>query len=253
MAQALLALALLAAGGIDYREYDRLTRLYVSPSGRVDYAGLKNELPALRGFIDQLGATSPDNRPELFPDDWEKLRYYMTAYNAWVLYVAASEYPSKTSLWRFGLFRNRDIKLGGRDTTLEYLEHEVIRKRFHDPRIHFYINCAAVSCPRLEQGAIPAGKTDAALDRAARRFVNDTTNVRYDAAGRRLYLSKIFDWFAEDFLAFLKTRRGIAQPHIAQYILIYLEGPAREALAKTSPDAVTVAYFPYDKSLNEIR
>jgi hypothetical protein len=252
MAQVLVALALLAAG-IDYREYDRLTRLYVSPSGRVDYAGLQKEMPALRGFVDQLGVTSPDNRPELFSDDSEKLRYYVTAYNAWVLYIATSEYPSKTSLWRFGLFRNRDIKLGGRDTTLEHLEHEIIRKRFHDPRIHFYINCAAVSCPRLEQGAIPAGKTDEALDRAARRFVNDPKYVRFDAASRRLYLSKIFDWFADDFLAFLKTRRGIAQPHIAQYVLIYLEGAARDALAKTSTDALTVAYFPYDKTLNEIR
>src|SRR5262245_48883447 len=137
MAQVLLVLALLAAG-IDYREYDRLTRLYVSPSGRVDYAGLQKEAPALRGVVDQLVATSPANRPELFRDNSEKLRYYVTAYNAWVLYIAASEYPSKTSLWRFGLFRNRDIKLGGRDATLEYLEHEIIRTRFHDPRIHFY-------------------------------------------------------------------------------------------------------------------
>ena len=249
----ILSAALLFAGGIDYREYDRLTRTYVNEAGRVDYAGLKRELPALKSFVDQLAATSPDNRPELFADAGERLRYYLTAYNAWVLYIAASEFPSQTSLWRFGLFRNRAIKLGGRDTTLEYLEHEIIRKRFRDPRIHFYINCAAVSCPPLERGVIAAGQTEAALERAARRFVNDPAYVRFDASARRLYLSKIFDWFEADFLDFLRTGRRIEHPHIAQYLLIYLDGPARDALAGTPPGALKVSYSSYDKSLNEQR
>ena len=70
----ILSGALLFAGGIDYREYDRLTRTYVNEAGRVDYAGLKRELPALESFVYQLAATSPDNRPELFVDAGERLR-----------------------------------------------------------------------------------------------------------------------------------------------------------------------------------
>lgn len=255
-----LALALAAAPAnarmragpaIDYQVYDRLTRTYVDARGLVDYSGLKREIGALRGFVDQLAATSPDNRPQLFADDGERLRYYVMAYNAWVLYIAASEYPSKTSLWRFGLFRNRDIRLGGRASSLEHLEHEIIRKRFRDPRIHFYINCAAASCPALERGVIAPGGTDEALERAARRFINDPAHVRFDAATRRLYLSKIFDWFAGDFLGYLRDRRKMAAPHIADYILTYLQGPARDALAKTPRSHVAVRYLSYDKSLNE--
>jgi hypothetical protein len=90
-----------------------------------------------------------------------------------------------------------------------------------------------------------------ALDDSARRFINDPKNVKYDAAAKRLYLSKIFDWFEDDFLNYLKEKRGDQTLHIAQYILLYLDGPSREELQKTPLDEIRVSYFSYDKSLNE--
>lgn len=237
---------------IDYAEYDRLTREYVDARGLVDYKGLKGELGALKIFIDQISAVSPHSHPQLFKDGSEQLRYWMTAYNAWVLYIAASEYPSKGALWNFlGLFRNRDIKLGGKQMKLGDLEHKIIRAGYKDPRIHFYINCGASSCPALGRGAIPQLKTLDALDQSARRFINDAKNVKYDAAAKRLYLSKIFDWFEDDFLNYLKEKNGNQTLHIAQYILLYLDGPSREALQNTPHNEIRVSYFSYDKSLNE--
>ena len=242
---------------IDYSEYDRLTRKYVNAQGLVNYSGLKSELPALKTFIDQISAVSPESHSQLFTlagkeDGGEQLRYWMTAYNAWVLYIAASEYPSKSSLWNFvGLFRNRDIKLGGKALGLEDLEHKIIRKRYKEPRIHFYINCAATSCPPLWQGAIPQGKTWVVLNQSAKRFINDPRNVKFDPTTRKLQLSKIFDWFKDDFLTYLKEQKGIAQPHISQYMLMYLDSPAREALEKTPVGEISVSYFSYNKNLNE--
>ncbi len=241
-----------SAQQIDYSEYDRLTRKYVNAQGLVNYSGLKSELPALKTFIDQISAVSPESHSQLFPDGGEQLRYWMTAYNAWVLYIAASEYPSKSSLWNFvGLFRNRDIKLGGKALGLEDLEHKIIRKRYKEPRIHFYINCAATSCPPLWQGAIPQGKTWDVLNQSAKRFINDPRNVKFDPATKKLQLSKIFDWFKDDFLTYLKEQKGIAQPHISQYILMYLDSPTREALEKTPASEISVSYFSYNKNLNE--
>ncbi|MBS1791214.1 MAG: DUF547 domain-containing protein [Acidobacteria bacterium] len=239
---------------INYSEYDRLTRKYVNAQGLVNYNGLKSELPALKTFIDQISAVSPESHSQLFPDGGEQLRYWMTAYNAWVLYIAASEYPSKSSLWNFiGLFRNRDIKLGGKAMGLEDLEHKIIRKRYKEPRIHFYINCAAASCPALWQGAIPQGKTWDVLNQSAKRFINDPRNVKFDPATKRLQLSKIFDWFKDDFLTYLKEQKGIAEPHIAQYLLMYLDEPTRSALEKIPPKEISIGYFSYNKSLNEQR
>jgi hypothetical protein len=237
---------------IDYSEYDRLTRQYVDERGLVDYKGLKSELAALKTFIDQISAVSPQSHPQQFKDSGEQLRYWMTAYNAWVMYIAASEYPNKSSLWNFlGLFRNRDIKLGGKPMKLGDLEHKIIRAGYKDPRIHFYINCGASSCPALGRGMIPQFKTSDALDQSARRFINDVKNVKYDAADKRLYLSKIFDWFEGDFLNYLKEKNSNQTPHIAQYILLYLEGPSREALQNTPLNELRVSYLSYNKGLNE--
>ncbi len=251
----LLALASVSpvrAQEMDYTEYDRLTRKYVDEGGLVNYNGLKSELDALKTFIDQISAVSPHSHPQQFTDSGEQLRYWMTAYNAWVLYIAASEYPSKSALWNFlGLFRNREIKLGGKQMKLGDLEHKIIRAVYKDPRIHFYINCGASSCPALGRGMIPQLKTSDALDQSARRFINDTKNVRYDAAAKKLYLSKIFDWFEIDFLNYLKEKNSDQTPHIAQYILLYLDGESRDALKKTPLNQIIVSYFSYNKSLNE--
>jgi hypothetical protein len=169
-----------------------------------------------------------------------------------VLYFAAEAYPSRHALWgRLGFFKDKDIVLGGRKLTLNALEHEVIRKQFVDPRIHFFLNCGAASCPPLTARAIADGATDDELEDAARRFVNDPANVRFDAAARRLSLSKIFEWYAEDFLRYLTVTRGLDRPSIADYIAIYLDGADGHALAEADKSALRVDYLSYDKSLNE--
>src|SRR6185369_10894506 len=103
------------AARFSYAEYERLVAKYVDGRGRVNYAGLKNELAALAAFLDQLAAASPESQPELFAGDDESKRYYLTAYNAYVLFYGAKAYPDKNVFWnRLGLFKNKDIVLGGR-------------------------------------------------------------------------------------------------------------------------------------------
>jgi hypothetical protein len=239
------------AAGFSYAEYDRLTRKYIDEQGFVNYRELKKELPALRAFVEQLAAHGPANRPEWFASDEERKRYYLTAYNANVLLIAASAYPDRHALWsRIGLFKNHDIVLGGRKLSLNTLEHQILRKEYRDPRIHFYINCAAKSCPALERGAIPTGETEAALERAARRFLNDPRHTRFDAATQTLYLSKLFDWFEEDFIDFLKAR-GQARPSLADYALLHLNEETRAALAQVPAGKLRIRFLSYDKSLNE--
>ncbi|HKP84758.1 MAG TPA: DUF547 domain-containing protein [Blastocatellia bacterium] len=240
------------SGGFSYAEYDRLVSKYVDQRGRVNYAALKKELPALRAFLDQLAAASPENRAELFATDTESKRYYLTAYNACVLYFAALAYPDRHALWaKLGWFKNKDIVLGGRKLTLNDLEHNIIRKKFLDPRIHFYLNCGAKSCPPLKAKAIAEGATEAELEEAARAFINDSSNVRFDAASRTLYLSKLFDWYEDDFINYLRAARGLARPHIVEYIKLYLDGSSAEALARVSNDRIRIKHVEYDKGLND--
>jgi hypothetical protein len=235
-----------------YDAYDRLARAYVDARGLVDYAGLKNELGELRAFVERLAAVSPESAPDLFASSDDRKRYYMTAYNALVLYFAAEAYPSKHALWgRLGFFKDKDIVLGGRELTLNELEHGIIRKQFLDPRIHFYLNCGAASCPPLAARAIADGATEDELEQATRRFVNDPANVRFDAASRTLSLSKVFEWYEDDFLRDLKVNQGLAEPHIADYLRRYLDEPAASALASVDTDKIRISYLSYDKDLNE--
>jgi hypothetical protein len=233
-----------------YDEYDRLTRTYCNEQGAVNYAGLKGEIAALKGFIDQLAAVSPENKPEWFPNEDECKRYYLTAYNAYILFYAVSAYPDRHALWsRLGLFKNKDITLGGRELTLNDLEHNIIRKKFLDPRIHFALNCGARSCPSLKAGVIAENATEDELEEAARRFINDPANVRFDETSLTLHLSKIFQWFESDFLNYLRAKRGLVDPHIAQYVGRYFTGPGGQSLAKAQ--GLTIKYLDYDKRLNE--
>jgi hypothetical protein len=235
-----------------YQTYDEITRTYVNDQGLVDYKNLKANLNKLKDFTDLLAAVGPDNHPELFADAEEKKRYYLTAYNAWVMYHATQAYPDKHHLWsRLGYFKNKDIVLGGTKLSLNTLEHQIIRKQFLDPRIHFYINCGAKGCPRVRQGAIGEKLTEQALEQAAKDFLQDPQNFRVDSATRTVYLSKIFDWFAEDFIRYLQTQRGLAKPHIAQYVLPYIGETDRSTLANIPLDQLKVKYLSYDKELNE--
>jgi len=239
-------------GHFSYDEYDRLTRAYVNEQGVVNYEGLKKEIGGLNDFIEQLGAVSPENKPEWFASEDERKRYYLTAYNAFILFYATSAYPDRHALWsRLGMFKNKDIVLGGRKLTLNDLEHNIIRKQFTDPRIHFALNCGARSCPPLKAGVIAENATESELEEAARHFINDPGNVRFDESSMTLYLSKIFDWFAVDFLNFLRVKRGLESPHIAQYIALYLTDQSAEFLAKASADGISIKYLDYDKELND--
>ena len=229
-----------------------MTRAYANEHGGVNYSGLKKEMAALKDFIDQLADASPENKPEWFPNEDERKRYYLTAYNAYILFYAVSAYPDRHGLWsRLGLFKNKDIILGGRKLTLNDLEHNIIRKEFLDPRIHFALNCGARSCPPLKAGVIAQNATENELEEAARRFINDPANVRFDESNLTLYLSKIFDWFEGDFLNYLRVKRELAEPHVAVYVGLYLTGSSAQALAKVPAIALTIKYLDYDKGLNE--
>jgi hypothetical protein len=241
----------LAQTKINYDGYDRLLKTYINEQGAVNYVGMKKDFVQLQAFIQNLSEVSPENHPEIFADKNEKLRYYATAYNAWTLYHVTKNYPKKDTMWGKLLFKDKPIVLGNQKLTLNDLEHKILRSHFQDPRVHFYINCAARSCPPLQQGAIPAGKTDEILERSAHAFINNKKYVTFDPVAKKLQISKIFDWFEGDFLTYLKTKKGIQNPHISQYLLLFLEGEAKEALGKLPVNEIKVSHFDYDRSLNE--
>lgn len=217
--------------------------------GTVDYAALARAPQALDRFLAAVEGTSPESHPALFPARADQLAYYVNAYNAWVFRGVLLRGPETESVWKGGLvsgysfFVGMDIVLGGRRTNLKKLEDKTIRARFADPRIHAALNCASRGCPRLPRKAFEPATLDAQLDAAMREFVAEERNVAVDAGARRVTLSKIFDWFEGDFLAF-ERERGTPGPKLLDYVNRYRTPDARV------PRDAAVRFADYDKRLN---
>jgi hypothetical protein len=137
----------------------------------------------------------------------------------------------------------RTFVLGGARTNLKTLEDETLRSGFSDPRVHAALNCASRGCPRLPRKAFEPATLDAELDAAMGLFVSEERNVSWDRASRTVRLSKIFDWFSEDFLAYERAR-GRPDPGLIDYVNRYRAPDAQ------LPRDARVRFLPYDKRLN---
>jgi hypothetical protein len=234
-----------------YDDFDYVLEGYVSPEGLVDYEGLTSDRTALDRFVEALGRTSPDSHPDLFTTEAERLAYWMNAYNALMLKRVVDAWPIDSVRQIkpvYGVFWMEKHTLGGERWTLRGLENKIIRRRFRDPRIHFAINCASTGCPALPTRAWRPDTLDADLDKATRRFIANPDKVWIDREAGVIHLSRIFEWFTEDFTGWLDGR-GIAHTNgVLDYVLRYLPEGQRVGLDTARFE---VEWIDYDWSVND--
>ncbi|MFT5823806.1 MAG: hypothetical protein ACI8ZM_005069 [Crocinitomix sp.] len=187
---------------LKHETWTALLTKYVDVEGHVNYAGIKKEEAALDEYLVVLSANHPN-------DTWEKndvLAFWINAYNAFTVKLIVKSYPIKSikelggSIYKVNTpWDIKFITIGGEVYDLNNIEHGIIRKSFEEPRIHFAVNCASVSCPRLRNEAFVGSRIDEQLDDQARYFVNN--KVKNDITKKCAKLSKIFTWFKGDFTA----------------------------------------------------
>jgi hypothetical protein len=211
----LLALCLLLGAGLvqafdhTHSAWDSLLQRHLvliseGKASQVDYAGMLQDRAVLRAYLETLSAVSTAEYQAWSRD--QQLAFLINAYNAFTVELVLSGYPGIESIKDLGsLFRSpwkrRFFSLLGEGRHLDNLEHDLIRAPgvFDEPRIHFAVLCASVSCPMLREEAYVAERLDSQLEDATRRFLSDHSRNRFDAASGRLQVSKIFDWYGEDF------------------------------------------------------
>jgi len=220
---------------VDNTVYAELLKKYVQ-DGKVDYAGFKVEEPKLDQYLKILENVDPE---KLSPK--EQFAFYVNAYNAWTIKLILSGYPGVTSIKDLGTliespWKKKIVRINGEIMSLDYVEHEILRPRYKDPRVHFAINCAAKSCPPLRPEPYSGNILDRQLDDSTRSFVNDPKSYRLE--GNNLYVSRIFKWFSEDF-----------NEDIFGFFLKYTSGNLKKELEAKS-NRIKVKYLPYDWSLN---
>ncbi len=205
--------------------------------GRVDYAGLVRD----RGPLDRYLAATRAARPDEWPRE-EQIAFWINVYNARVL-EGVIRRPGLRSVMDVGkvlgvptgaFFRGRFVA-AGREASLNDIEHGILRAKFHEPRVHFVVNCASASCPALPEHPLSGGALDAELERATVRFLSDRSRNQVDPA-RELRVSSIFKWYRGDFKAVAGSVQAFVERH----------WPRRERFVPGLP----VHFLEYDWSLN---
>lgn len=215
-----------------------LLQKHVNEEGWVNYKGFKQDQERLEQYLELLSTHAPDEA------EWsknEQLAYWINAYNAFTVKLIIDNYPVKSirdldpalsiptinTVWHKKFF-----KIGGKETSLDEIEHDILRKEFDEPRIHFAINCASYSCPPIRAEAYNADIIDEQLHEQAILFINDP--LRNYIKDDKVMLSGIFKWFKRDFTK-------------SSSLIAYLNTYSRIQISESAE----IEYLPYDWRLND--
>ncbi len=220
------------AASVPHATLDSLLQRHVREE-RVDYLTLRDEDGArLDAHLSRLAAVDAASLGAA-----ERLAFEIDLYNATMLRAVCDRYREgwTPAADDFAVFKAPLVRLRTGVISLDDLEHRVIRPRVKDARVHVALVCAARSCPPIQPRAWVGVDLESQLDRRMRAFVTDTLRNRIDRSAGRLRLSRLFEWFAEDF--------GGASA-VADYVSRWTE---------RTVDALQVSFLDYDWSLNLAR
>ncbi|MBZ9731509.1 DUF547 domain-containing protein [Salegentibacter sp. JZCK2] len=214
---------------LDHGIWDRLLKKHVKENGMVDYKGFKNDREKLDKYLKKLSDQKPDNT-------WstqELLAYYINLYNAYTVDLILRNYPLESIKDISGPWTKEFITVGDTELSLGAIENSILRK-MNEPRIHFAINCASISCPKLRREAYTADKIDRQLEAATKEFINSDNNEISQSSAK---LSSIFDWYRKDY-----TEGGLS---LIEYVNQYSN-------TRINPKA-KITYKEYDWGLNDVK
>lgn len=206
------------------------------------YSGMARDRAELKRYLDGLSAT-----PRSEFERWsrgEQMAFLINAYNAFMVEKILGRYPDIRSVWDYGKlfgnpFKDEFFSLLGRRASLDWIEHDTLRKHYRDPRLHYVLNCASVGCPMLREEPYVAARLEAQLEDQARRFLGDSSRNRFRSG--RLEVSKIFDWYKEDF----EPR----ERYFAPYAQVLTPDAASQAIIAAGK--APIAFLDYDWALND--
>ncbi|MGE0634660.1 MAG: DUF547 domain-containing protein, partial [Pseudobdellovibrionaceae bacterium] len=237
----------------EHTMWDRILKRFVAelgPTSVVDYDTLKRNRRDFDLYVGSLETVTGSEFSGL--SESEKLAFLINAYNALTIKLVLDNYPVASikdikiplafknptrSPWKHSFFR-----LFMEDSTLDDIEHGIVRKKFNEPRIHFALVCASKGCPSLRNEAYTADRLDQQLEDAATTFLKDKSRNRFESGEKTLYLSSIFKWYGSDFEKKGGSVKGFVSSRMAT--------TPEEAKAIRDPK-VKIKYLDYDLSLND--
>lgn len=193
---------------LDHSALDAFLKAHVKPNGLVDYLAVRRpeNMAPLNAYLDAMSKVDDLS----LPHD-ERLALYCNLYNAVMIKIVAERYrvgfmPSENN---FRIFKEPTVRLGvrdgnvgnelGRTISLDDLEHDLIRKRTPDPRIHAAVVCAALDCPELIPEAYTSAQLNAQLQDRMTRWLTSPIHTPINPTTKTIHPSGLFLTYAADF------------------------------------------------------
>jgi len=235
-----LVVAGVFANDFDHSTFDQVLKSYVDEKGLVDYNGIGKDqhfseyLQSLQGAkVEQLSRNG-------------QLAFWINAYNAITIDKVIKKKPKKSvretgfpGLWTSTkFFTSPEHIVANRRLSPDDIEHKILRKKFKDPRIHFAIICASKGCPPLPRVAYTEANVQTRLEEETKSYLNSNRGTRIDRSTNTLYVSKLFDWFSEDFIQKSGSIVAFMRPYLDEEVLSFLDNKPK------------ISYLKYDWTLN---
>lgn len=235
-----------------YEDYAKTLATYVNDQGLVDYQGLKQD----RESLDRFNATVAAVPPNIYAgwSESEKLAFLMNAYNSFTLQAIIDQDPIKKSIRDIpGVWQLLQFEIAGDKKTLDNIEHGTIRKEFNEPRIHAALVCAAMSCPILRNEPYTSENIDAQLEEQVNDWLSrPDTGLKIDRQNKEVRLSKIFDWYGDDWKPGFAVEGKFSGNDKERAVLNFIsEYVSPEDRAYLEQGDYAVKYLGYDWALNK--
>lgn len=222
-----------AAGKDGHALFDAALKRHVR-DGLVDYLGMARD-QEFRQYLGWLKYVNPDT----FRTSEDEMAFWVNAYNALAIKGVINNYPLRRVIDGEGFFDKNKHAVAGNKYTLDEIEKKILFPKFKEPKLHFVLVCAALSCPALPAEAYTGKNFRALMETVTRRFLTNPKKNRLDRQNRVLYLSKIFQWYEQDFVKAAGSVLAFIKPYLAPDDRRFLE-----------EHEVEIRYLEYDWRLN---
>jgi len=172
--------------------------------------------------------------------------YWINLYNALTVDVVLDHYPVETirdidsGLFDDGPWDEERITVESRALSLDDIEHRILRAIWHDPMIHYGLNCAALGCPNLLERAYTAERVETMLAANARDYIGHGPGI-LRISGESVKVSSIYVWYEADF--------GEGEDDILAHLRNFAAGERAAALERVR----RIGGHDYGWSLNDAR
>ena len=238
---------------LDPAPFNAVLKAVVDAQGLVDYDSLQRDPSQLNRYLKELAELTPQ-RFTSWPEA-DQIALLINAYNAFTLRSIIDHDPIRASIKDIpGVWKFRRHALMGQQLTLDGIEHEILRREYNEPRIHAALVCAAMSCPPLRGEAFTGAELNRQLDDQSRRWLASSVGLQIDRAAGTVGISKIFEWFGDDWKRADPKAAPVPgheqQSVILRFITRYRPAEDQQLLEGGN---FRLTHIPYDWSLNRPR